>query len=502
MHSYMKTAMAHASGAASDEPITGSFHHQKSAVDYSVTADHGKLWLKFDRGGDPAISGQRELLYFIGSGQVKGRTYLFKEDGFLFESPINWYSQQRVWDMTPNYQNARAIPLNLPSYPECLNCHTSGMQAPEPGTANKYPDPPFAHGGVSCERCHGPGLQHANGSAEMLKLDKLPASRRDAICMQCHLEGDVAVERPHKHVYEFRPGDDLFDYIRYFVFGNKQGIRAVSQFEALAQSACKRASGEKMTCTTCHDPHSTPSAAERVNYYRAKCLTCHGEKFAAKHHPENRDCTSCHMPALGSRDVVHTEATDHRIRRRSAEVENTEAARDHTLVPFPATPETQNDVRDLALAYQTIAQRGDETAKGEAGHLLMQAAKENPNDAAVLSGLGFIEQQQGRLDDARRSYEKALAADQVSDEAATNLGVLEAGAGNLRRAVELWRGPFARAPWRSEIGIDLALAYCAAERFDIAKSYIDRVLEFNPDFSTARNIKAQLSSAPPHCSLN
>jgi Flp pilus assembly protein TadD len=179
-----------------------------------------------------------------------------------------------------------------------------------------------------------------------------------------------------------------------------------------------------------------------------------------------------------------------------------QSARDHTLVPFPATPETQSDVRDLALAYQTIVQRGDEAAKSDASRLLTEAAKDDPNDAPVLSGLGFIDQQQGRLEQARRSYEKALAVDQFSDEAATNLGVLEAGTGNLRHAVELWRGPFDRAPWRSEIGIDIALAYCAADQFDIAKTYIDRVLEFNPDLSTARNMKTQITSTPPRCSLN
>jgi Flp pilus assembly protein TadD len=131
----------------------------------------------------------------------------------------------------------------------------------------------------------------------------------------------------------------------------------------------------------------------------------------------------------------------------------------------------------------------------------MQAEKNDSKDAPVLSELGYVAQQQGHTQAARQYYERALAIDQFSDEAATNLGVLEASTGNLQRAVTLWQGPFVRAPWRSEIGIDIALAFCEAQRFDIAKTYIDRVLEFNPDFSTARRIKTQVTSTAPHCSL-
>jgi Flp pilus assembly protein TadD len=207
------------------------------------------------------------------------------------------------------------------------------------------------------------------------------------------------------------------------------------------------------------------------------------------------------MPALNSRDVVHTEATDHRIRRHTADAPQPETASSQLLVPFPATPENERDVRDLALAYETIAQRGNGSVKAEASRLLREAAKQDANDAPVLSGLGYIAQQQGSSSQARQYYEKALAADRFADEAATNLGVLEAGEGNLKGAVTLWHGPFLRAPWRSEIGIDIALAYCAAEQFEVARSYIDRVLEFNPDFSTAQKIKTQLTSVPPYCSL-
>jgi hypothetical protein len=92
VNSYEKTAMAHASGSAAEGPITGSFVHAQSGVSYRVYQEKGKLWLDFNRSSDPKLEGRKELLYYIGSGRLKGRTYLFLQDGFLFESPINWYA--------------------------------------------------------------------------------------------------------------------------------------------------------------------------------------------------------------------------------------------------------------------------------------------------------------------------------------------------------------------------------------------------------------------------
>lgn len=500
--SYSKTAMAHASGLASDSPITGSFYHPQSRVKYEVYGRDGKLWLSFRRAEDPKLEGKRELLYYIGSGTLKGRTYLFSQDGFLFESPINWYAQQRVWDMTPNYGATREAPLNLPAFPECLNCHSSGMQAPIAGTANHYPIPPFTHAGISCERCHGDAANHVARGEKMLQISRLPVERQEQICMQCHLEGDVAVERPHQHAYNFHAGQNLLDFVRYFVFADKGEGRAVSQFEALAQSACKRASRDKMTCTTCHDPHFTPEASKKVEYFRAKCLNCHGEQFAEKHHPESRDCVSCHMPSLATKDISHTQATDHRILRvASAHTDGTQTL-EMTLRPFPERKAgAEDDPRDLGLAYETLAERGDATAATKADSFLQLALQRDKTDAPVLAALGYDAQLRGDAAKAREYYEEALHYDEDSAEAATNLGVIEAREGRLRDSVALWTKVFELSPWRSSVGINIAMGYCAAERYDRAKFYVERVLEFNPDFGLGRSLLSQLNSASPSCSL-
>lgn len=496
--------MARASGPALEGFMPAEFTHKPSGVHYRIYSEDGRVWLNFDRPGDPEVRGKRELLYYIGSGR-RGLSYLFETDGFLFESPVNWYANKKTWDTAPAYQSAREIPLNLPAYTSCLRCHVSGMQPPAPGTDNRYPQPPFTQNGVACERCHGPGDAHLKGGA-IVNPAKLPAPRRDEICMQCHLEGKAAIERPGRHVYEFRAGDTLSDYIRYFLLVDAKGsgLGAVSQVEALAQSQCKKKSGVVMSCTSCHNPHQTTAAEDRVAFYRGKCLACHGVAFGAKHHADRPDCTACHMPASASTDVAHTQVTDHRIPRRpqvsphllqNAQETSSSLPR---LVPFPAST-TEPDPRDLALAWNSIAENGMSVAEPQARELLAKAVKQYPDDPALLSALAYSEQRKGSIPHARELYEKALALDPNLVDAATNLGVIDAQAGDLPDAVKLWQNAFQRTPARSSIGLNLARAYCAAGKFDQARTYTVRLLEFNPDLPSARKLLQSLNSSPSTC---
>ncbi len=504
--SYRQSPMAHASGPATDNFIPADFTHRQSEIHYRIYQDGGRVWLSFDRDGKDTIHGKRELLYYIGSGR-RGLTYLFADDGFVFESPINWYGDRHVWDMTPAYQDAREMPLNLPAHTSCLHCHVSGMRPPIDGTENRYEMPLLAHSGVSCERCHGPAAAHIKGGP-IVNPAKLSPERRDAICMQCHMEGRVSIERAGRHIYDFRPGDSLSDYVRYYVLtgGSSSELGAVSQVEALAQSGCKKASGDKMSCTSCHDPHFTPSAAARVEYFRGKCLACHGASFATKHHPEQKDCTACHMPESPSKDVAHTEVTDHRIPRVPAVspqlLQDTNAAASKPeLVPFPDTKEAEDDLRDLALAWESLANSGMSSARPEAEKLLRHSSQKFPDDSATLAALAYEDQLHGDLAGARELYQRALAANPNLIDAATNLGVIEAQNGNLPKAVKLLQSAFERAPGRGSTGVDLAQVFCFAGKLDESRVVVNRILEFNPDMSDAKKLLARLHQPQPNCSF-
>ncbi|MGA8041411.1 MAG: cytochrome c3 family protein, partial [Terracidiphilus sp.] len=323
---YKDTPMARASGTAAEGFLPADFTHAASGVHYRVMEDGGRVWLTYERPTATAqreLAGRVELRYFIGSGR-RGRTYLFEREGYWFEAPINWYGKKQVWDMAPNFQSAREMPLTLPVDPGCLHCHASGVAESLPKARNLYAGAPFGEGGVTCAACHGDGGAHvaSGGKVKMMDVDALAPVRRDSVCLNCHLEGQAAVVRAGKRLAEFKPGEDLFDYAVFFVRQGEHGSggRATSQWEALLKSRCKQVAGDKMTCTTCHDPHGSPAPAERMAYYRAKCLQCHGSGgFAAKHHPEQADCVECHMARPPSNDIAHEQVTDHWIRKEVSE---------------------------------------------------------------------------------------------------------------------------------------------------------------------------------------
>src|ERR1700761_3883049 len=196
--SYQATPMARASGAAVEGLLPGEFTHALSGVHYRLFLRDGRAWLGYDRG--PTLHGEQELSYFIGSGQ-RGRTYLFQNAGFWFESPVNWYSKQRVWDMNPKSLDAREMPFTLKVDSACLHCHSSGVQ-PASGAVNHFGDRPFLYGGIRCQSCHGDATAHvaSGGTAKILNPAKLPSVERDSVCLQCHLEGEMAVNKPGRQL--------------------------------------------------------------------------------------------------------------------------------------------------------------------------------------------------------------------------------------------------------------------------------------------------------------
>jgi Flp pilus assembly protein TadD len=205
------------------------------------------------------------------------------------------------------------------------------------------------------------------------------------------------------------------------------------------------------------------------------------------------------MPSLPNQAVAHTQSTDHRILRYPNGFQLPNATAEERLVSFPESAAPVATTRDFALAWETLAQRNHEGASRQAEQYLRKAVKERPDDPRVLAGLGFVEQGHGRDKEARELYERALKIDPLANDAATNLGTLEARAGHLKRAVQLWQGAFDRVPHRSEIGMDLAMAFCAAGQKDEARQYVQRVLEFNPDFENAKRLLGRLGGDPVKC---
>ncbi len=504
--------MANASGPAADRLTSvdgftpADFVHQASGIHYRVYEDAGRVFLSYDRDASTpggALHGQQQLLYFLGSGR-RGRTYLFEQQGYWFELPINWYAKKGIWDMTPNYLSARQMPLTLPVDVSCLRCHASSLQPSLPDARNHFAAQPFLAGGITCTACHGEASAHiaAKGHAPILNPASFEPIRRDSVCLNCHLEGKVIVVRQGKSLGAFKPGDSIFDYALFFVRAQESGSggRATSQWEALQQSACKRASGDKLTCTTCHDPHSSPAPEERVQFYRKSCLGCHSQPtYATQHHPEQQDCSSCHMPRSSTTDIAHEQVTDHRIQLPAVAV--AAAPRSDALV---ALHEAKVSDRDMGLAYAQLATHGDEQAARRAYKLLLSAEQAEPGetDHELHTELGFLEQLMGQTAAAQTEYQAALKADSFDAVAEGNLALIDARNHDLPSALRLWQSAFAHDPTQLAAGENLAEVECGLGQREAALATLDRVLLFSPDDQRARLLQSAIRSGVKPCAAH
>ncbi len=421
---YSASPMARTSGAVSTTP--GGKYKQ-------VTIDN--------LGRTHWDNSERKLDYFIGSG-AHGRSYLTIRDGFLFQAPFTWYSQKGQWDASPGFENDRFLRWSRPIEPNCLWCHAS-QSKPIYATVNRYASPPFAQDGVACERCHGPGSEHVRDDARMINPAKLEPARRDAICAQCHLSGEARIEKANKQLAMYRPGELLSDYVTYFVAA-KGEMKATSHFEKLSASACKKASGDKLWCGTCHSPHQTVSV-------RDACLSCHAQNTCNRGH----GCASCHMPKKQVVDGGHGVLTDHSIPRRPG---SEKTASGWALRPWPGY---EGADRELGLAYAEASVQTQNRQQRETAVTLLAATAP---DAEVLLKLAYLVEQRGELQRASELYRRVLTLQPHSMLALVNLGGIEGRRGNYGQAVRLWRKALEINPGQPEAGRNLALLLRALGR--------------------------------------
>jgi predicted CXXCH cytochrome family protein len=502
---YRTTPMANASGDAVEGFIPADFVHAASGIHYRVTEEAGNVWLGYERESaetDKALNGRQELRYFIGSGK-RGRTYLFEQSGYWFEAPINWYAKKKIWDMAPNHAADTEMPLTMPVDPGCLHCHASEVARSRPEARNLYAAEPFKHGGITCAACHGSGDAHvaSDGKVRMLGIDALQAVRRDSVCLNCHLEGQAAVIRNGREMENFTPGDDLYDYALYFVYRSENGSggRATSQWEALLRSECKKKSGDRLTCTTCHDPHGSPAPEDKVAFYRQKCLQCHNTAgFAGKHHPENADCTACHMARPPSNDIAHEQVTDHWIKKRINN-ERVPLASSGELVPVGGL---EADDRDLGLAYAQMAERGNQQA-GERAITLLERAEHSESgarrDHELHAQLGFLKQLSGQPAVAAEEYQMALEADADSALAGGDLALLRARQHQYVEASRLWKQVIDHDPSQTGAGMNLAIVECGLGERGAALATLNRLLEFSPDDEKAKAMAQGIRAGHQKC---
>ena len=407
--------------------------------------------------------GSATIDYFLGSNAA-GRSYLRQYEGYVFELPVTWYAQKQTWDASPGYENHKEVHLTRAVEASCLQCHASRVR-PVLGTQNRFGDPPFLENGVACERCHGPGSDHAQAPAKsnIVNPARLHPERRDAVCSQCHLTGEARIERPGRKFAEFRAGDRLADYATYFVskMGRKD-LKVTSHVEKIAASACKTASGDQLWCGTCHDPHTNADNSQPA------CQGCHQTA-----HRQQERCVTCHMPRAKAVDANHGVMTDHSIPRKPSREPQPKF---ESLTPFLGLA----DDRALGLAY---AELGDPRA---AAYL----SRAEPQDWPVQLRLAVLEPDPAR---AAQLYESVLRANPYEPVALVNLGTHLARQGRNLEAGRLWDRALLANPALEDAVLNLTQIRPAND----SRLLLQKYLEVNPVSRKALRRLTELRTAAP-----
>lgn len=266
-----------------------------------------------------------------GSG-VRGQTYLYWQGDRLFELPVSYWTDGHRWINSPGYFDGTADFSRVVN-PACLECHASYIRplSNDPNT-NRF-DKASLVVGISCESCHGAGANHVRMEAKheteaneatphgILNPAKFSRDRKIDLCAECH---NGIQREPLAPTFSYVPGRPLSEFFKPLpgpdvehpdVHGNQVGL--------LERSKCYRSS-EKMSCTICHDVHTTGQPAAS---YALKCLTCHQWQSCGKTKELGQskiesECIDCHMPSEETNvivsetagQVVHAKMRNHWIK--------------------------------------------------------------------------------------------------------------------------------------------------------------------------------------------
>lgn len=322
--SYLHTSHHLTSQIANTDSILGSFKDGSNILTIvdptRVTAQPGLFFKMEKKDGnyyETAVTGwgtdlqtRTERIDVITGSGVRGVTYLYWQGDKLYELPVSYWTVGHQWINSPGYENGSAN-FSRPVNPGCLECHATYIKplSSDPLTNSYEKDTLIT--GISCETCHGPGVDHIAkqraGSATkedqaILNPAKFSRDRQVDLCALCHNGIQREAIAP---TFSYMPGQPLSDYFKPIpsdtvehpdVHGNQVGL--------LEKSRCYRSS-QTMTCSTCHDVHAPERAATS---YSDRCLSCHkwescgmsktiGQKIKT-------DCIDCHMPVEATNVIV------------------------------------------------------------------------------------------------------------------------------------------------------------------------------------------------------
>jgi hypothetical protein len=477
---------------------------------FEVKQRDGKVYhrqIRKDAKGNVITEHEDEVHFSLGSGN-QGRSYLINRDGYLFQSPISWFSQEKTWDVSPGFGDF--LLAGRPIRAACLVCH-SNRALPIKDTENHFYPPIFDGYAIGCERCHGPGELHVRRrqiGEELEDFDdtivnpaRLEPALREAVCQQCHLLGKVRIQRRNREVFDYRPGLPVYLFRAVFVSAKEttDTHQAVGHVDQMYASRCFQASKGGLGCISCHDPHRMPAAEEKVKFFRDRCLQCHqetaGENLTLKGKGETGrpsplrggrkvkappcampktsrlkkskqdSCIDCHMARFPNQEIGHTASTDHRILRKPKKAgphsPGPMASRKLPLVNFyqdlldPQDPDAERDLA-IALVQDSRDSNIDWRPLELALPLLEKAVQAHPDDVPAWESKATVLWRLGQRLKALATIETALERAPEKESVLETAGIYAEELFHDEAAVDYWRRAIAISPWHTSYHVHLA----------------------------------------------
>jgi predicted CXXCH cytochrome family protein len=528
---YRRTGMAQSfyrpSPALMVEDFTrnNTYYHKASDSYFTMLARDGNYYQRryqLDRAGTQINVMEKRVDFVMGSGN-HARAYLHRTSrGTLIELPLGWYSEKGgYWAMNPGYDRPDHDGFRRPITYDCMFCHNGYPEIP---AANQRPlaEPVYTGSmpeGIDCQRCHGPGLRHAqlavtSGSSPVdvrkaiVNPARLSGDRQMEVCMVCHLETTSfplpnAIQRYERGPFSYTPGEPLSAFILNFDHAPGRGrddkFEIVNAAYRLRRSACYLESRGALLCTTCHNPHDVSRGPEAAQHYTAVCRQCHASAFdrtvAAGRHTSATGCVDCHMPKRRTEDVVHVVATDHYIQRRkpagdllaeTAEQHETEANayRGPVVLYYPENlpPTPEND---LYLAIAQVNQRSNL----DAGIAQLSAAIDRlrPRRAEYYFELAEAWRDNRSLEKAIPLYREAIRRDPQFGLALERLGSALRRSREYAEGADILKLAASAAPDNPNTWNELGLVYREAGGAADAIAAFQRALKLDPEMPAAHN---------------
>lgn len=446
--------------------------------------------------------------FAIGSG-TRGYSFVSVINGCLYQSPATWYSQGQRWDLSPGYSSAGHPGFGRRMTTDCVFCHAGAIN--QAATLNRFESPVFAEASIGCERCHGPGSDHvafhslAPNSRHVDKIvnpSKLDPARRDSVCFQCHLHGKDRILRASRKSFDFRPGDLVSDVWVVLVdeatSAESSQLEAVTQSEQMVASACYKNSKGELGCISCHSPHGTPDAAQKVEFYRGRCLTCHDKHdvecsvaLEARLQESKADsCIQCHMPKTAASDVPHTSQTDHRVLKSYLSTVPSMQANGQggfELSAFPLPQEALQRAKGLSLE-KSMQTRQEAYAAMD----LLSPSLELGNDVETLIAASWTLLRLGRLTDSESMATRALEIDSENELVLESLAILYQQKGDFKTSLSYVERILELAPWSYTLQAQKAQLLTELGQKQDAISAWTKALEIDPLKHTARESLIEL----------